>query len=463
VNANWYWITIGIDPARPEGYSNVKQGDTMKRNLFSINALILILAVIMVPCGAFAQQGSSGGTFTEQELDQMCAPIALYPDSLLAQVLLAATYPDQITEADHWMKANPNIRGESLNDSLDSMNWDLSVKALAPFPQVLAMLDEKPEWTERLGEAFLTQQADVMDCIQKLRAKAHAAGNLRPTAEQNVIVKGDSIEIVPANPEIVYVPRYNPVVVYGSWWWPTYPPYVYAPVYPGVVVGSVGVFGFWGAVTVGPVWGWGWGSWGWHSHDVNINVNRNININRTTNVNINRNNFRTTSFRQTATAGHFGSGKPHAAALSRTGMAGSGPGRVRPSSASVQQGLKASGTGASAGKFNSGAVTTKSKTGSFSSTSKTGGVSSTGKTGYGNSSQVKKNSFNASGAGSSKYGNSSTRSNRSNFNAASGGNKAKFNQGSSMGSKARVGRSSAMPKMSKPAAAHPAGNFKQKK
>ena len=263
----------------------------------------------------------NGLTFSPQELDQMLAPIALYPDSLLAQVLIAATYPDQVMEADRWLKANPDLKGDALNDALDRMDWDLSVKALAPFPQVLDMMAKESAWTQRLGEAFLAQQADVMDSVQKLRQKAQAAGNLKTTAEQKVVVKGDvhtrsSRQI----PKLFMCPRYDPVVVYGTWWWPAYPPLRLLPLFgPGLPL-AVGGFGFFGAVAVGPVWGWGWGSWGWGGHDVNINVNRNININR--NVNISRNSMRTTSFHQAAAAGRIGSGRAAAAGRAGAGRAG---------------------------------------------------------------------------------------------------------------------------------------------
>ncbi|MGA2228115.1 MAG: DUF3300 domain-containing protein, partial [Syntrophobacteraceae bacterium] len=324
----------------------------MKRNLFLTRALIGVLVVMLVPFGAFAQDAGTAGTISPQEMDQMLAPIALYPDSLLAQVLIAATYPDQVTEADRWMKANPNLKGDALNDALDKMNWDLSVKALAPFPQVLDMMAKEAAWTQRLGEAFLAQQADVMDSVQKLRQKAAAAGNLKSTEQMKVVTKGESIEIEPANPEVVYVPRYDPVVVYGPWWYPAYPPLVYTPCcWPGVAVG-IGVFGFWGAVAVGPVWGWGWGSWGWGGHNVNINVNRNININR--NVNISRNSVRTTSLHQAAAAGRIGSGRAAAAARAggagRAGVgAGAGRAGARPSASSVQKGLSGGGARGGAG------------------------------------------------------------------------------------------------------------------
>src|SRR5208337_3655182 len=188
--------------------------EIMKRNLFLTRALIGVLVVMLVPFGAFGQDAGPAGTIGPQELDQMLAPIALYPDSLLAQVLIAATYPDQVTEADRWMKANPNLKGDALNDALDKMDWDLSVKALAPFPQVLDMMAKESAWTQRLGDAFLAQQVDVMDAIQRLRQKAQAAGTLQTTEQQKVVVKGEAIEIEPVNPEVVYVPRYDPVVAY---------------------------------------------------------------------------------------------------------------------------------------------------------------------------------------------------------------------------------------------------------
>ncbi|MGA2403952.1 MAG: DUF3300 domain-containing protein, partial [Syntrophobacteraceae bacterium] len=191
----------------------------MRRNVFLSRALIGVLVVMMVPYGAFGQTAAPAPTFSPQELDQALAPIALYPDSLLAQVLVAATYPDQVMEADRWIKENASLKGDALNNALDTMDWDLSVKALAPFPQVLSMMAEESAWTQRLGEAFLAQQADVMDSVQKLRQKAQAAGNLKTTAEQKVVVKGEVVEIEPANPQVVYIPSYDPVVVYGTWWW----------------------------------------------------------------------------------------------------------------------------------------------------------------------------------------------------------------------------------------------------
>ncbi len=197
----------------------------MKKKGFLKRALVGFLVVMMVPFGALSQETStSGKTFSEAELDQMLAPIALYPDSLLAQVLIAATYPGDVTEADRWVKQNASLKGDALNNALEKVQWDESVKALAAFPQVLAMMAQEIGVDTKLGEAFMNQQADVTASIQRLRAKAHEAGNLETTAEQKVVVKGEAIEIEPANPEVVYVPHYDPVAVYGTWWWPAYPP-----------------------------------------------------------------------------------------------------------------------------------------------------------------------------------------------------------------------------------------------
>jgi hypothetical protein len=188
--------------------------------------LVLLLAA---PPGVFAQSNQTSHTFSQQELDQMLAPIALYPGSLLAQILVASTFADQVVEADRWVKENKGLSGDQLNDALDKMDWDLSVKALVPFPQVLATMDEQLDWTRKLGEAFLAQQSDVMGSIQKMRSKAYANGNLKSTDQQTVSVAGENIEIQPANPEVVYVPYYDPSVVYGSWWWPGYAPFAFYP------------------------------------------------------------------------------------------------------------------------------------------------------------------------------------------------------------------------------------------
>jgi len=252
----------------------------MKTKKIFIRILICLLALLTVtPPWVFAQDQQA--KFGQEELDQMLAPIALYPDSLLAQILMAATYPLEVVQADRWVKANRNLQGDQLNDALDKKDWDPSVKALVPFPQILSMMSKQLEWTQKLGDAFLDQQDEVMDTIQQLRAKAQAAGNLKDTEEQRVTAEDGTVVIEPAQPEVVYVPAYDPSVVYGPWWYPAFPPFFFLPP-PGVVV--FGRIGFWSGVRVGRVWGHAWGHWDWRNHHVNVNINRHININRDMNI-----------------------------------------------------------------------------------------------------------------------------------------------------------------------------------
>jgi hypothetical protein len=258
--------------------------------------LICLLILIMVAAHfGFAQDQPTARQFRQEELDQMLAPIALYPDSLLAQILMASTYPLEVVQADRWTKANRNLSGDQLNDALDQKDWDPSVKALVPFPQVLSMMSERLEWTQKLGDAFLDQQDQVMDTVQRLRARAQAAGNLRDTEQQRVIVEEGAIEIEPAQPEVVYVPVYDPTVIYGPWWYPAFPPFFFPPP-PGLIF--VRGFGFWRGVTVGRAWGYAWGQWDWHHHYITVNIDRHININR--NININRTTIQTTRWRHNA-------------------------------------------------------------------------------------------------------------------------------------------------------------------
>ncbi len=188
--------------------------------------LVQALALVMATSVAFAQDRTP---FRQEELDQMLAPVALYPDPLLSQILMASTYPLEVVQASRWSRANPGLKGEDAVRAAEQMDWDPSVRSLAAFPQVLAMMDENLGWMERLGEAFLGQQADVMDTVQGLRRRAEAAGNLRSSEQMQVARQGEVISIEPPTPEIVYVPYYNPVVVYGPWLWPAYPPVYWAP------------------------------------------------------------------------------------------------------------------------------------------------------------------------------------------------------------------------------------------
>jgi hypothetical protein len=222
-------------------------------------------------------------TFKNEELDQMLAPIALYPDSLLAQVLMASTYPADVAEAVAWSKAHPDDKGDAAIKKVEGQAWEASVKSLVAFPQVLAMMGARPDDVQRLGDAFLADPARVMDRVQFLRKKAQEAGNLKTTEQQKVSTATEEnktvIIVEPAQPQTVYVPVYQPTV-YGTWWYPSYPPYYWAPppyYYPGgAFIGGV----IWGAAVVGIANGL-WGGCNWGRGDVNINVNRynNINVN----------------------------------------------------------------------------------------------------------------------------------------------------------------------------------------
>jgi hypothetical protein len=229
------------------------------------------------PSGSAAQQPSANApVFKQEELDQLLAPIALHPDSLIAQILMASTYPLEVVQADRWTKQNASLKGDALTKALEAQNWDPSVKSLVQFPQVLTMMSEKLDWTQKLGDAFLADQKKVLDTVQSLRAKAQASGNLKTTKEQTVIVEEKIIKIEPANPQVVYVPTYNPTVVYGAWPYPAYPPYYYYP--PGYVASSMMWFG--AGMAMGAAWGYAWGGCNWHGGDVDIDVDRNFNSNR---------------------------------------------------------------------------------------------------------------------------------------------------------------------------------------
>jgi Protein of unknown function (DUF3300) len=192
---------------------------------------------------------------------------------------MASTYPLDVVAAERWVKANPGLKDKALEDALQQQPWDPSVKSLAVFPQVLTMMSEKIDWTQKLGDAFLAQQKDVLATAQTLRSKAMAEGALKDSKEQKVTTeKTDTTTIVkiePTNPEVVYVPTYNPTVVYGAWPYPAYPPYYYYP--PGYVAGGA-LLGFTAGIIVG---GALWGGCNWRGGDVDINVNRYNNFNRT--------------------------------------------------------------------------------------------------------------------------------------------------------------------------------------
>jgi uncharacterized protein DUF3300 len=210
---------------------------------------------------------------TPEQLQQLVAPIALYPDSLVAQILSAATFPEQVVEADRWVQAHPDLKGDALAQAVDQMQWDPAVKALTAFPSVLGNMDKNLSWTSTLGDAYYNQQQDVTDAVQVMRQKAEQSGNLKSTPQQTVTTQGSTVIIQPAQPDVVYVPAYNPWIVYGpplvAWpgWYP----------YPGIWYGgpflSFGIgfgIGFYGG------FGWGWGHWGydWHNHYAVYNNSR---------------------------------------------------------------------------------------------------------------------------------------------------------------------------------------------
>jgi hypothetical protein len=253
--------------------------------------LTIVLALAFAPfvLGAASAQDAQAVPAEEQQqpllreaqLDQLVAPIALYPDPLLAQVLMASTYPLEVVQADRFAKANKGLKGDKLTQALDKKDWDASVKQLVSTPTVLAMMSDQLDWTEKLGDAVLAQQADVMDAIQRLRAQAQANGKLETTEQQKVSVSQQAnkqvIEIEPASPDVVYVPYYNPSVVYGTWPYPDYPPYYYPPP-AGYIYG--------GAIARGLAWGAAfaigneiWDNINWDRGDINVNIDRNVNRN----------------------------------------------------------------------------------------------------------------------------------------------------------------------------------------
>jgi len=202
--------------------------------------LFSLAACVAVPAAA---QSEPVPAYSQDELDQLLAPIALYPDDLLMQVLIASTYPLEVVEAARFVRQNSGLAGAALDQAVADRNWDPSVQSLTGFPQVLAMMDDRIEWTQRLGDAFLTDEARVMDTVQSLRQRAEAAGNLQSTPQQIVTDQGGEIFIAPAQPDVIYVPVYDPLYVYGPWWAPAYPPWFWYPPafygYPAVIVGIV--------------------------------------------------------------------------------------------------------------------------------------------------------------------------------------------------------------------------------
>jgi hypothetical protein len=273
------------------------------------------------PAQASSPAPASTPVFKKEQVDQFMAPIALYPDALLSQILMASTYPADVADAATWSKANPKATGDAAVKQVASQPWDPSVQSLVAFPQVLAQMGAHPDWVRNVGDAFLAQPDDVMGSVQRLRAQAQKAGNLKTTEQQKVIVQQSTpqttiIQIEPANPDVVYVPSYNPTVVYGTWAYPAYPPPYYPPppgYYHPVATGLAAGLAFGTGIAVANSL---WGGCDWGHNDVNINVNRynNLNVNNrisgngNTNWNHNAANRRGTPYRGAATQQRFNQG-----------------------------------------------------------------------------------------------------------------------------------------------------------
>jgi uncharacterized membrane protein YgcG len=225
---------------------------------------------------------------SSEQLQQLVAPIALYPDALIAQILAAATYPDQVLEAGKWIQQRKDLQGDQLAQEVDKQSWDPSVKALTQFPAVLANMNQNLAWTSELGDAHVNQQQELTQAIQAMRERAKQAGNLNTTTQEKVNTKGKTIVIEPAETDMVYVPQYDPWLVYGApmavfpGWYP----------YPGLFLDGPGIgFGLGFGVGFYGGYGWGWRNWGydWH-HDGRVVYNHNTYISRSRTI-VNRNSF----------------------------------------------------------------------------------------------------------------------------------------------------------------------------
>src|SRR5579864_3034259 len=278
--------------------------DVLLKKLFlkSTPAVAVICAALLVPGDAIflmAQDApppppqNQAPLLPPEQLDSLAAPVALYPDPLLSQILVAATYPLELVQASQWLQQNRGLAGPALTQAAAQQNWDPSVQALVVFPDLIQRLTQDITWTTNLGNAFLAQQGDVMDAVQRLRERAEQAGKLASTPQQRVVNTTDSgrpvIEIQPASPEVIYVPQYDPAYIWGPPVFYPYPRWYYP--HPGLALVGGAFFGFGVGISMGAYFGggWGgWGGWGWHpgwgNHTVIVN-----------NTFIHRNNFNTTN------------------------------------------------------------------------------------------------------------------------------------------------------------------------
>ena len=250
-------------------------------------ALACAFALLPGDMSLLAQQASAPASPSDEQvpsippeqLDSLVAPIALYPDPLLSQTLVASTYPLEIIQLQQWLAKNQNLKDKALADAVQKQPWDPSIQAMASLPDVVKQLAENIKWTTDLGNAFLAQQSDVMDAVQRMRRKAKEGGNLKSSEQQKVetkeVASKEVIIIEQSNPQVVYVPSYNPTVVYGAPAYP-YPPIAYPP--PGYYAAGMAIsFGV--GIAMGAAWGGGWGynsGWGGGNNNININTNNNF-------------------------------------------------------------------------------------------------------------------------------------------------------------------------------------------
>jgi hypothetical protein len=260
-----------------------------KRGLLSARfryLLVMVCTIAIVPGDTWAYRLSfrsaqatspqaQAAKIPADQLDSLVAPIALYPDTLLAQALVASTYPLELIQLQQWLAKNPGLKDKALADAVAKQPWDPSIQALAGLPDVVKRLADDIQWTTDLGNAFLAQQSDVMDAVQRMRKKAQDKGNLKSTEQQKVetqVVESKSVIVIEqANPQVVYVPSYDPVVVYGA---PVYP-YPYYPYYPAGYYAAGLAISFGVGMAMGAWWGGGWGC-GWGNNNININTNNNF-------------------------------------------------------------------------------------------------------------------------------------------------------------------------------------------
>ena len=275
----------------------MKKKTLKSRFLWNIaqSCVAILCSALIVPGDAIlaaqapAQSGGSGEQdapkIPPDQLDSLVAPIALYPDPMLAQVLAASTYPLEIIQLQQWLSKNQGLKDKALVDAVEKQPWDPSVQGLAAMPDLVKRLSDDIQWTTDLGNAFLAQQNDVMDAVQRMRQKAQEKGNLKSTEQQKVetkVVESKQVIVIEqANPQVVYVPSYNPTVVYGPPVYP-YPPVYYPP--PGYYAAGMAIsFGV--GLAMGAAWGGGWGyGCGWGGNN-NVTINNNNNFNRNSNIN----------------------------------------------------------------------------------------------------------------------------------------------------------------------------------